>query len=330
MRTLIPIVMPVYNDEQHLAEAIQSLLGQTHENLVIIVVNDGSTDGTEAILEEKKNVDERVLILDLDRNRGFAEALNCGYNFILASFPEAEFILRMDSDDICLPERLEKQLAYMQNRNDIDILGSSIQIFPYNHNGTLTVQYPTDHNSCNATLLFNSCFAHPSILMRTSVLQNTPYLREGVRDADDYDFFVRAARNGARFSNMPETLLRHRYHHNQVTRIDAEGYFTHIGKIHQILLSQLLDRTPSEEEIKIHYQMAKPWKIINFNADDCSKVESWAKLLIEANNKKKLYDPDSFELIVSVFLEKFMLNQKNLQFTHFKSMENPLAAVRQQ
>jgi glycosyltransferase involved in cell wall biosynthesis len=315
MTTLIPVVMPVYNAEQHLAEAIQSLLNQTYRNLVIIVVNDGSTDGTEAILEEKKNVDERVLIHNLDRNRGFAEALNCAYGYVLNNFPEAEFVLRMDGDDICSPSRLEKQLAYMQNENHIDILGSSIQIFPYNHNDTLTVQYPRDHNSCKATLLFNSCFAHPSILMRTSVLRNTPYLRDGVKDADDYDFFVRAAKNGTIFSNMPETLLQHRYHHNQVTRIDAEGYFTHIGKIHQILLSQLLGRIPSEEEMKIHYKMAKPWKIINFNANDCSKVELWANLLIETNNKKKLYDPDSFRLVVSAFLQKFMVSQKNqLQF----------------
>ena len=116
----ISVVMPVYNGEKYLREAIESILDQTYQDFEFIMVNDASTDGSGSILSEFANLDQRIRILTNESNLGIAGATNRGI-----AQARGEYIALMDQDDISLPERFEKQVEFLSNHPDISVLGTN-------------------------------------------------------------------------------------------------------------------------------------------------------------------------------------------------------------
>src|SRR5215831_13102998 len=117
----VSVVLPVYNGEKYLAEALDSILQQTFNDYELIVIDDGSTDRSSAIIESYVKKDRRVIVHRQD-NCGLIMSLNQG-----SSLARGKYIARMDADDVSLPQRLEKQLDYLEQRPDIGLLGTWIQ-----------------------------------------------------------------------------------------------------------------------------------------------------------------------------------------------------------
>ncbi|WP_209299734.1 glycosyltransferase family 2 protein [Escherichia coli] len=116
---MISVVMPVYNSEKYLAEAIQSILNQTHKNFELICINDGSTDKSQEIIEYFSSRDARIVVIN-QPNKGVVSSLN-----LAISLAKYDYIARMDADDISHPTRLDKQIRYMTSNKDISILGTA-------------------------------------------------------------------------------------------------------------------------------------------------------------------------------------------------------------
>ena len=114
----ISVIMPVYNGERFLSEAVESILKQTYQDFEFIIVDDGSTDRSLEIIQYYQALDERIILIENGKNIGVASSLNKGI-----SAAKGEFIARMDADDISLPERLEQQRAFMFTRPDLGVLG---------------------------------------------------------------------------------------------------------------------------------------------------------------------------------------------------------------
>jgi len=204
---LISVVLPVYNGEKYLVEAIDSILSQTFVDFELILIDDGSTDGSNRILQKYGNSDARLSVYTRE-NRGLVATLNEGIELA-----RGKWIARMDQDDIALPQRFEKQLIWLE-KSGADICGSWVKRF-----GTYDkriVRLNQIDEVIKTEILFGSPFVHPSVMMRT-VLAKRLHYDPSCEKAEDYDLWVRAAAEGWKMTNVPEVLLWYRVHSAQIS-----------------------------------------------------------------------------------------------------------------
>ena len=218
---LVSVIIPVYNADANLYMAIDSILGQTYKNIEVIVVNDGSKDNgyTQSIIDE---YGERIKAYE-KVNGGIADALNYGIGFA-----KGDFIARMDQDDISFPDRIEKQVTFLETHKDVDICGTqfyylkgnNLEMGPYN---------PCTNGEIVVSMLFNNCLCHPSVMMRASVLlDEARYDKDAV--AEDYEIWLRKLCK-YKMANLSEKLLLYRITGNNYTVLRVDKVVTFSTKI---------------------------------------------------------------------------------------------------
>ncbi len=213
----ISVIMPAYNAEKYIKEAVDSILNQTYGDFELIVINDCSKDRTKDIL--LSYTDRRIVYLENEKNLGVAGTLNHGL-----SAAQGEYIARMDSDDIALPQRFEKQLAYLENHPQTVMCGSKITVF-YDTGEESLCHYPAEDGRIKAALLFSSPFAHPSVMIRRQVLDlHQLHYEEAFEKVEDYRLWTRLAEFGQLY-NLPEPLLRYRKHPGQVCATSPQAQY---------------------------------------------------------------------------------------------------------
>lgn len=221
---LVSVVMPVYNGALYLKEAVDSILSQTHTNLELIIVNDGSTDNSEQIIQSY--TDERIVYLKNEVNSKICVTLNRGLDVA-----QGKYIARMDCDDISVPERLQMQVEYMEQNPNIGVLGSDIIVFGEGIEERIFT-FEHDKNCCKAGLIFSSCFAHPAVMMRKSLLdQHNFRYNEEYRGFEDFELW-RVISKYTEIINIPMPLLRYRKHKSQETQNRSPIV---LNKIHKFL-----------------------------------------------------------------------------------------------
>lgn len=202
--------MPAYNAEKYLREAIDSTLAQTYRDFELIIINDGSTDSTKEII--LSYTDPRIVYLENEQNSGICVTLNKGLDEA-----RGEYIARMDSDDIMMPERLTVQVYYMDEHPEIGACGSDVIVFGEGINDYLFDQVH-DSDECAAGLIFNPCFAHPSVIIRKRILdKNNISYDDEYRGLEDFRMWWEIAQL-SRISNLSTPLLKYRHHPGQETR----------------------------------------------------------------------------------------------------------------
>lgn len=202
--------MPAYNAEKYLREAIDSILAQTYTDFELIIVNDGSTDATGHIIQSYN--DPRIVYIENEHNSGICITLNKGIDAA-----RGKYIARMDSDDIAMPERLSTQIAFMEANPDVGASGSDVEVFGEGIDSYIFEQLHSS-DDCAAGLLFNSCFAHPSVIIRKSILSKYSIVYEDeYRGLEDFKMWWEIAKH-SKLCNLNKTLLRYRVHKAQETR----------------------------------------------------------------------------------------------------------------
>ncbi|MDH3692561.1 MAG: glycosyltransferase, partial [Gammaproteobacteria bacterium] len=210
----VTVLMPVYNREEYVGDAIRSILSQTYADFEFLIINDGSTDNSREIIASYS--DERIKVLDTE-NKGWASALRTG-----VSQAKGRYIARMDSDDISLPKRLEQQNDYLDQNPNVAFVHSLVDYI--DPNGELIrrrVGHCFSDIETKWHLLWRNVVVHPAVMLRSSVLKkhNLNYLSDRYR-ADDFDLWNRLARVGD-IHCIPEVLLRYRIHGDSATRTNA-------------------------------------------------------------------------------------------------------------
>jgi glycosyltransferase involved in cell wall biosynthesis len=199
--------MPVYNTERYLAPALQSVIEQTFTDFEFIILDDGSTDSSVHIIQSFAENDDRIRFFPLE-HRGYVSLLRRGLNHC-----RGEFVARMDSDDISMPDRFEKQVAHLRANPECVAVGSQITIIdPYGSR----VEKPTHklaHEDIERELLNGVGWAmvHPTVMMRRDALQKVGGYREDLMVSEDLDLFLRLAEVG-KVTNLPDVLLQYRQH----------------------------------------------------------------------------------------------------------------------
>ena len=175
----VSVVMSVYNGQEFLAEAVESVAGQTFSDFEFVIVDDGSTDATADILAEYAKRDRRVRVLRHE-NRGRPESLNRGIEAATAPL-----IARMDADDVSLRQRFEQQVEFMRARPDVVLLGGAAELITPERRTLRVYQPPTEDTELRATLLRHNPFRHPALMLRREAVLGVGGYRKALLDADD-------------------------------------------------------------------------------------------------------------------------------------------------
>lgn len=204
----VSVLLPVYNCEKFVAEAIDSILTQSFNDFELIIVNDGSTDRSAEII--RSYTDPRIVYIENDQNAGLVRVLNSGL-----SMAQGVFIARMDADDISYPGRFEKQVSYLLAHPEIGVVGSAMQEINSEGRDLSSCRFPENHDLIAWALCFRNPIVHPSVMMRREILiNNGGYPTELIIPEDYYLWHLLISKT--KFANLPEILIKYRQHEDSV------------------------------------------------------------------------------------------------------------------
>ena len=288
----ISVLMPVYNAEMYVGEAIGSILNQTHQNFEFLIFNDGSTDRSAEVIESIR--DARIRFFNYEQNSGYVKHLNYGIQLA-----EGKYIARMDADDISHPERFAKQISFMEANPEVGVCGTWYDL---TGDSSYIVKVASGHDELIINLLLNSVFGHPSVMMRTKVLhQHGMLYDEGYMPAEDYKMWVEFSRV-SHLANLCEVLLHYRLHEGQISNYKRKAQLDKIRAVKELQVEYLLENKLTEEERRmVNFFFGNPDPV--YEAHFFNKAVEWANKLIRVNSYKKFYLPDTFKM--------FMLSRVN-------------------
>ncbi len=211
----ISVLMAVYNSERYLVQAVESILNQTWRDFELIIIDDGSTDRSLAILQSYVAQDQRIHLISRE-NRGIPYTRNQ-----LLSQASAELIATMDSDDVALPERLARQVAFLQQHPEVVCLGSAYELIDAKGRLLTQLPVPLDNEAIQRQILAgHAAIFQPCAMMRRSVVQQVGGYDETMTQAEDLDLWLRLGEVGE-LANLPDVLVQYRLHANSVSEQDC-------------------------------------------------------------------------------------------------------------
>jgi glycosyltransferase involved in cell wall biosynthesis len=311
MSPAISVVMPVFNVAPFVAQALGSILGQTFRDIEVIVIDDGSADGT--VAEVRRMADPRVHLVEFPSNRGVVAALNEGLDRA-----RGRFLARMDGDDISHPKRLARQLAFLNRHRSIGICGTGWSFFGARGG---TDRYRSGSAELKAELLFGSPFSHPTILARRDLLERNQIRYDPAYEAaEDYELWARLARF-TELANLPQILFHQRIHPGSVSHVQRPRQEAAARQVRRDLLGWVgLDAWPrqvaaDDEMTGIHERIVRASIAgagAGYGPRFLAEADAWLQQVIEANRRSLCFDPDGLSRVIQKHWYKIC---RNLWFT---------------
>lgn len=210
----ITVLMPIFNGERFIREAIESILGQTFTDFEFLIIDDGSTDGSVEIVAEYD--DPRIRLIPNGKNFGVTASLNRGIDLAAG-----EYIARMDCDDISLPSRLAEEVAYLDQNPGCAMV--AVMVIITDEDGNDRGEWLDDRKTSSHAAIYRflpraNCIAHPGIMIRKSILSRYRY-NELQRVAQDYDLWLRMCADGLVIAKLAKPLLNYRVYATSVTSL---------------------------------------------------------------------------------------------------------------
>ena len=235
----VSVVMPVYNAERFLREAINSILGQTYTDFEFIIVEDVSTDRTAEIIESYS--DARILYIKNKKNIGMPASLNKGI-----ALAHGEYIARMDADDVSIPERIEKQFLFMESHPEVGVTSSNAIIIDGKGNFISEMYVPQSHILILWTFCFSCSIIHPAVMANRQLFRQAGGYRDLANDKaecfpEDYDLWVRLSKQ-TQFYNFSEPLLKYRMHGKNNSATNMQALLRNSSKICRSYLQSVLGK----------------------------------------------------------------------------------------
>lgn len=217
---LVSVVMPAYNAGAYIADAIESILSQTYKNIELIIIDDGSTDGTYLIAKRYQAVDKRIIVMQNDKNLGVSMTSSKGI-----SKAKGSFIARMDADDIATQDRFEKQVAYLQKNINTVAVGGNCYIIDRKGKIIGRKQFPKSFEEIY-DYIFKFIPVQQGTLMiaRERLPKDFVYYEDGMNTAEEVELFFKLFRYG-RVENMSDYLLKYRMHNKNTSIVNLKTTF---------------------------------------------------------------------------------------------------------
>ena len=238
---LVSVLLPVYNGEEYLAEAIQSILDQTYKRFELIIINDGSSDRSAEIIRSYH--DDRITALEQE-NCGLASTLNRAISMV-----QGKYLARQDQDDISLPQRFEKQVAFLDSHPAYGMVGTWAEIWDNIRKTDRVHRHPVDSLVLKFELLFNNPFVHSSMMIRKTAIEKVGmYSLDKLRQPpEDYELWSRMARY-YEIANIPETLMIYREVSKSMSRMGASPFLDVLLKISAENIAFAAERTLDDNQ----------------------------------------------------------------------------------
>jgi glycosyltransferase involved in cell wall biosynthesis len=291
---LVSVTMPVYNGEKYLKEAIDSVLNQSYKNIELIIVNDASTDSTKKIIHAYS--DSRIRYVENETNSGIVYSRNRG-----VVEAEGEFVATLDSDDIAMQNRIEKQVDFLCKNPDFGMCGTFYHTIDRNGNFIGRIRYPTGNVDIITSMILGNCFGNSTIMIRSKIVKELKY-RKGYDIAEDYDLWCRIAKI-AKLANLPIYGTLYRVHGNNVSVARMNDLLVvEIKIIKQILKDMNVEF--SEREFEIHLNFFK--RNIGYfnNRTHFKELEDWLIKLYKCAIRENKYNP---LLLLELIADKWMV-----------------------
>lgn len=278
-KPVISVVLPVFNAEKYLKEAIDSVLNQTFEDFELILINDGSTDDSLKIVQSY--TDTRIQLIQNDQNLGLIKTLNKG---IYAS--KGTYIARMDADDIAINNRFEIQVKYLNNHPNCVAVGSNVIQFGAVNQVT---SLPLNFKEIELSLLFENCMAHPSVMIKSeTVKKHQIKYREDLIHLEDWGLWLELLEFGE-IHNIREPLLEYRIEGQNISVQNKSTLKERASRFYQTYLPKYFDRV-NDEFIKEHWQV-REGIIFSYDVNELTKrFQNYKSMLVDAGFNRELVD----------------------------------------
>ncbi len=310
---LVSIIMSNYNTpEEYLRIAIESILNQTYTSFEFIIIDDCSTDNSLEVIRSYN--DDRIVILQNDENLGLTKSLNRGLEIA-----RGEYVARMDADDVCFPDRLEKQVRYMEEHPDIIVCGSGMELigdWEGKFSNKCICRTIPDRETFRIYLLFGNHINIPNnvaMFRHKKLTENNIKYNEKYIYAQDFRMWVECSQYGE-CQNLSDVLVQYRIHNNAVSVAKKE---TQKNCAKNIMAEQLgwLDLTIPDNWENIHWGLLKERKPYD------SECKKWMKRIIEKNKIHKVYNQKKL---------KKLLFEKWAEISYFalRKEKNPVKSIK--
>jgi glycosyltransferase involved in cell wall biosynthesis len=297
--SLVSVIMPVYNGATYLREAITSILDQTYSNFEFIIINDGSIDRSEEIILSFS--DSRIVYIKNPENYKLIKTLNIGF-----SIAKGCYIARMDADDISHPDRLQKQVQFLDVNEEYGLVGSGVNLL--NGENKSQLLYHTDHESLKFALAFYCPFIHPSVMIRSSVLLNVDCVFDSnYVHAEDYELWKRLAFK-TKMANIPEYLLDYRVHDAQISSQHSVFQTELATKIRREYLSEYFGESIKDFEY-----------VFKLSVEKYTFKEKYhqIKTLFDKDRKQSIFGGDNLTRYLTQMWKNLFLETSSLQGKDF-------------
>lgn len=322
IQPLVSVLIPCYNATLYLEDAVCSILNQTYKNLELIVINDCSTDNTGDILKQLANKDKRIKIITNETNLKLIDTLNKGVQLC-----NGDFIARMDSDDISLPTRIEKQVDYLQKNIDCDIVGTLFNTFRTDKPNKFSLHTnPLKNEELQGYMLFKSGICHPSVMIRRRVFDELKLrFEKEYLHVEDYAFWSKAIYK-TQLANIGEPLLLYRIHANQVSTLHDTLQEENKKKVFAIHLNELgIENTP--ENLHLHASVASCVPREVKSKKYLKSCENYMLDLLKLNENKHFCKHDYLKKMLSIHWLRLCANSQ-LGFSSLKTLKQSPLYVR--
>lgn len=300
----VSVILPVYNTENYVAEAIQSILNQTFTDFELLIIDDASTDNTLGIISQF--TDPRITVITNDFNLKVVKTLNKGLRLA-----KGDFIARMDADDIAHSKRFEKQIQYLKQNPEIDMVNTWVQTFGSENN---ILRAATDHELIKARLLFLNPITHPAVMFRRDAfIKNNLYYNEEFVNAEDYGLWV-AAIDKIKLAAVPEVLFKYRMHDNNISVLKSSNSSV-LDEMHYKIYSTLLGKLGlgevTNDELLMHRNLGLS-KLDDIDFKSFKNYMLWLKRILLANAESNYFDRRA---LINVILAYVFLLSKRIGFS---------------
>ena len=284
---LVSVLMPVYNAAPYVEQAIRSILEQTFTDFEFLIINDGSKDASQKVINSIR--DERIIFVNHTQNKGLVSTLNEGLKLA-----RGKYIARMDNDDISHPERFAKQVSFMELHPKVGLSGTAYSAFG---DRPMVVNVPISDADIRDFMRLNSPMGHPTVMMRKSVIETYGlFYRQDATPAEDYRMWYDFSKV-TQIQNLPEVLLEYRVHPQQMS---SSMNLAQQAKADEVRVLQLFEKgfmlTAVEWET---YCNIVRGSVQPRSANDLRQILAIMRKITAENNRLNAFDEEWFDLLFS-------------------------------
>jgi glycosyltransferase involved in cell wall biosynthesis len=291
---LVSVTMPAYNAEKYIKETIESVLNQSFRDFELIIVNDASTDGTKDVVLSLN--DPRIRYYENDVNSGIVATRN---HCLRRS--AGKYIAVLDSDDISMPDRLEKQVKFLEANTGYGLCGTFYRVIDSDGNPSVNIEVPTSFPDIKTFLVFNTCFCHSSVMIRRELINESGFTT-GYDIIEDYEMAYRLSEM-TKLANLPEFLTQYRVHGKNQTISNAVKVLSLRKKLDARILNDLQIEF-TERELAIHSNFINSNFDFFKTNDDLVQLETWLLKLYGLLGSHKEFNK---AVIIRIMIKRWIL-----------------------